>query len=152
MFELTKDLDLKGKTVTFTETMTDENYMPYDGKEFRVLEVFLDHETCLEEGGFDPICLPLIKIELISDPKVVFNAYSDEVGDHSVIKIFCDGIQAAHPLYNSYNNLPGSEGFDISKVKSLKDYEDESKKLNPYSEGTCEYTVFKKGFEVMYYK
>ena len=152
MIKLSKELDIKGKKVIFTESMGEEDYAEYDGKDFRVVEVYLDHATCKEKGGCDPIALPMIKIELIENPSVTFNAWADEIGSHKVIDIFCSGIHAAQPLYDSYVNTPGAEGFDSTKVLSLKDYTMESERFNPYEKGTCEYEIFTKGFECMYFK
>lgn len=152
MIELSPELDIKGKVVTFAESMGDSEYDIHSGKDVRVVEIYLDHNTCQEKGGCDPSTLPMIKVELVDDPSITFNAWSDEVGSHKVIDIFHEGIQAAHPLYNSYVGVPGLPGYDPEKVKSIDGYTVESEKLNPYKKGSCEHEVFKKGFESMCFK
>ncbi|MBC5852155.1 hypothetical protein [Vibrio metschnikovii] len=152
MIELSPELDIKGKVVTFTESTGENEYDIHSGKDVRVVEIYLDHKTCKENGDCDPITLPMIKVELVDDPSITFNAWSDEVGNHKVIDIFHAGIQAAQPLYDSYVGVPGLPGYDPEKVKSLEDYTMEAEKLNPYQKGSCEHKVFKKGFESMYFK
>lgn len=150
--KLEQSLDIKGQRVIFNESMGGDEYSQYSGKEFIVNEVYIDHATCSEKGGCDPISLPMIKITSVCDHNVTFNAYFDEIGHHEVIDLFISGLTAAKPLRNSYNNLPGSRGYDASKVKTLSDYKKEAEKLNPYPKGSSKHFVFSKGFESMFFK